>query len=202
LPSIAALFAARDAAARTASPAGPASSRATASTPRCRRSPSVPRGRPTAPSASWRTRCSLEAAGYARGFDDGCSRRPAPPTTSPPASTSCAPGTPRALVARALLVARGDAARPAGLPLPPTSWYAHVPTTPPTRPLARPLSRRWTERRGRAAVAWATRVSPEQRALLRGLAHGLRRQVAFADRALGRLLARRAEQRGRAARRP
>jgi len=139
-----------------------------------------------------------EAAGYARGFDEWVL---APPGTTDDLSASIdelRAWDAEALVARALSsLAAAPRDQPVFLYL--HLMDAHVPYDAANEALARP-SPGWTEEAaGAPLVAWADALSPEQRALLVGWRTGYDGQVAFADRALGRLLARRAELRGRAA---
>ena len=139
-----------------------------------------------------------EAAGYARGFDEYVL---APPGTTDDLAASIhdlRAWDAESLVARALsALATAPRDRPVFLYL--HLMDAHVPYDPANEVLAAP-SPGWTEEAaGAPLVGWADALSPEQRALLVGWRTGYDGQVAFADRALGRLLARRAELRPRAA---
>ena len=139
-----------------------------------------------------------EAAGYARGFDEWVL---APPGTTDDLAASVndlRAWDAEALVARALSsLAAAPHDQPVFLYL--HLMDAHVPYDPANEALARP-SPGWTEEvAGAPLVSWTDALSPEQRQLLVGWRTGYDGQVAFADRALGRLLSRRAELRGRAA---
>lgn len=130
------------------------------------------------------------AAGFARGFDEYLV---APPGTTDDLSASVnalRAWDAEALVARALTAL---AATPRDRPL---FLYlhlmdAHVPYDPANAPLAAPEAA-WTDDEGGAVplVGWTTALAPDQRELLVGWRGGYDGQVAFADRALGRLFSR------------
>ena len=137
-------------------------------------------------------------AGYARGFDEY--------VVAPSGSTDDLSASveelrawdAEALVARALsALAAAPRDRPAFLYL--HLMDPHVPYDPANAALAAP-SPGWTaEQPGQPLVGWSPGLTDEQRELLVGWRTGYDGQVAFADRALGRLLERLPEVRPRAA---
>jgi arylsulfatase A-like enzyme len=138
------------------------------------------------------------SAGYARGFDEY--------VVAPAGSTDDLTATvgelrawdAEALVARALsTLAAAPRDRPAFLYL--HLMDPHVPYDPANAALAAPTPGWTAEEPGQPLVAWAAELSTDQRELLVGWRSGYDGQVAFTDRALGRLLERLPEVRPRAA---